>query len=233
MNTGGIASSRGFRVSLREFLLLFAAFAVGFTALKYANEWCLVGLSAVSMLALMAAAVTALLDRGPRQIFALGFATWMLMYGGVLLAQRRTEAIGDGSHTVNPEMYAERSASLPTTIPLQALYTRINQIWLVDPDTGTRFRLEELPQGTSVRDASLPDDLIARMGTAPLNSSATPPRRVIRSEVTPDARQFMQVGHLLWALLLGYIGGHFAKFVYVRRMREQKSDNHRPLTSPS
>jgi len=217
MNTGSSVSSRGFRVSLREFLLLFAAFAVGFTALKYANEWWLVGLSAVSMLSIMAATVTALLDRGPRQVFALGFASWMLMYGGVLLIQRRTEAIGDGSRTVNPEMRSDRPASLPTTVPLQALYAKTHQVWLVDPDTGTRFRLEELPQGTSVVDGGLRDDLIARMGTAPIKSSSTPPRRVTYSGVTPDAHQFMQVGHLLWALLLGYIGGHFARHVHGRR----------------
>ena len=34
-----VAMPRGFRVSLREFLLLFTAIFFGCAALKYANDW--------------------------------------------------------------------------------------------------------------------------------------------------------------------------------------------------
>lgn len=37
----------------------------------------------------------------------------------------------------------------------------------------------------------------------------------------PDRYQFMVLGHLLWALLWGYVGGRFAGWVYDRRMRRE------------
>jgi hypothetical protein len=39
----------------------------------------------------------------------------------------------------------------------------------------------------------------------------------------PDHEHFMALGHCLWALLLGYAGGHFARWVYLRRRREQNA----------
>ena len=34
---------------------------------------------------------------------------------------------------------------------------------------------------------------------------------------SPDRTNFMRVAHVLWALLFGYAGAHFAAFVYRRR----------------
>jgi hypothetical protein len=35
---------------------------------------------------------------------------------------------------------------------------------------------------------------------------------------------FASVGHFWWALFLGCLGGHFARFVYLRRVKEQKTE---------
>jgi hypothetical protein len=43
-----------------------------------------------------------------------------------------------------------------------------------------------------------------------------------RREVPPRGI-FMPIGHCWWGLLLGYLGGIFAAFVFSRRMREQAS----------
>jgi hypothetical protein len=32
---------------------------------------------------------------------------------------------------------------------------------------------------------------------------------------------FLPIGHFWFALLLGYLGGHFARFVYLRRLKDQ------------
>jgi len=40
------------------------------------------------------------------------------------------------------------------------------------------------------------------------------------SDTVGEERFFTATGHCWWALLLGYLGGHFATFVYLRRSRE-------------
>jgi hypothetical protein len=48
-------------------------------------------------------------------------------------------------------------------------------------------------------------------------------RSVIGYREFPPREFFMPVGHCWWALLLGYLGGLFAAFVYSRRMKELAS----------
>ena len=40
---------------------------------------------------------------------------------------------------------------------------------------------------------------------------------------TPDRGQFMATGHLLWTLLLGYLGSRVALWAYARRLRSQET----------
>ena len=42
------------------------------------------------------------------------------------------------------------------------------------------------------------------------------PPTAIMTEV-PDRTSFTAAGHILWTLLLGYVGGHFARLIYARR----------------
>lgn len=49
------------------------------------------------------------------------------------------------------------------------------------------------------------------------------PRTVISSRIeTPERTEFMRTGHAWCALLLGYIGGQFARWVYLRRITSLK-----------
>lgn len=43
-----------------------------------------------------------------------------------------------------------------------------------------------------------------------------PSRRAIQRRV-PDYRRFMNIGHVLWTLLLGYVGSRLAGWLYLRR----------------
>jgi hypothetical protein len=36
----------------------------------------------------------------------------------------------------------------------------------------------------------------------------------------PPRNNFMLIGHIWWAILFGYVGGHVARFLYVRRNGE-------------
>lgn len=47
-------------------------------------------------------------------------------------------------------------------------------------------------------------------------SAATPPNAYIDS--VPRLEHFMRIGHMWFAILFGYIGGLFARFVYIRRL---------------
>jgi hypothetical protein len=210
------------RTSLREFLLVVAACAVACAALKLANRWWLFGASAALMLALMTSTVTMVLDRGPRQAFACGFALCALIYCLILLAHGPIQAVPGNSSPANAELDANRVAHLPTTSLLQQIYAAISQPWFVDQFTGRRFRIQELPRNTPILMASLNDHLRARMGTVPLPPSIAPPRQVQWGGVTPDGNDFMLIGQSLWAILLGYLGGHFACFVYERRLRDNQ-----------
>lgn len=167
----------------------------------------------------MSTAVIAIVDRGERQAIAVAFLVCMSAYGVVLLAQRRTRSGQD----INYEMSTDENAKLPTTIPLQLMHGGLAQVWLID-EASVRFRLEELPTATTIRDSRLPRDLQERMGTQPLSTSTQAPKTVSWSGITPSPSHFMQIGHSLWALVFGYFGGHFGRCVYARRLREQGGD---------
>jgi hypothetical protein len=72
---------RVLRLSLRELLVLMALFAVLLPSLKYASDSWLALVAAITMAAFVLAMIVAIVDRGPRQAFAIGFALTMAAYG--------------------------------------------------------------------------------------------------------------------------------------------------------
>jgi hypothetical protein len=112
-----------FRVSLRELLLLVALTAAAAASLRYASDGWLALISALAMLALFAAAIVAIVDRGQRQAFAIGFAIVLAGYHLLL---------------INGEFMP--GARAPTTMSLTLLHESINQNRWINSDTG-----EELP----------------------------------------------------------------------------------------
>lgn len=181
---------RLFRISLRELLLLLALCAVAIVSLRYASgPWQLVVFT-ITMVAAFVAAIVAVVDRGARQAFAIGFALSMALYGLIFLygSARAT----DGRNLeLNPQ-----AGRLPTSRLLEPVYKALVEVRWIDLRTG-----QEVP------------------GHDPTSASAAGASFVTADE-RPERGAFMRIGHCWWALLLGYLGGWFARWVYLQRNRE-------------
>ncbi|HEX6962796.1 MAG TPA: hypothetical protein VF175_13075 [Lacipirellula sp.] len=187
------------RVSLREFLVVFSAFAVGFTALAFANSWWLAAVSGVTLLAVIAAAVISLVDRGKRQASAIGFAVSAVCYLPLFLQGREADPF---------------TGRLPTTQMLQPIFLAVREQSYVNSRTREIVKETEIPRGAPVE---------GKGGFPTYGRRAFSGGYFLRADSIPALEHFMPVGHCLWALLLGYVGAKFAGWVYVRRLREQES----------
>src|SRR5688572_13834528 len=113
-DTGATSWTALFRVSLRELLLLIAMVALAIASMKYASPPWRTCVYTITMAIFMWAAVIAVIDRGPRQAFAIGIVLLMVIYGVLLInAPRR----GDG----NLELDLDR-ARLPTSRAVKHLF---------------------------------------------------------------------------------------------------------------
>ena len=169
-----------FRLSVRHLLLLFALFAIACMVLRSANSnWC-TALSGFTLLVFMAAAVVALVDRGSRQAFAIGFVVCASIYATLF-------AMAPKNRELDPY-----EGKFPTTRLMQPLFVTITTARWLYADTGEEIQKYD-PSDPSFVGLS-----------------------VIHSE-SPSRENFMSVAHLLWTLLFGYVGGHFGRFVYLRR----------------
>jgi len=212
------ASPPGLRISLREFLILVTAVVVGCASLKFANDYWLIIVSLTTFFAFIAAAIVALIDRGSRQSIAMGFILAGVVYGGLLSSQASD---GDQNRAVvrNPE-FDPYDGKLPTTRIMRPLFEAVSVDWYLDRATGKRINEYQLPPGATI-------DRYADwggMGGGGGGMRAQAPKTGFGyAGQTPDREHFMPIAHCLWALLFGYAGGHFARWVYFRRLREQKA----------
>jgi hypothetical protein len=192
-----------FRISLRQLLILVAAVALAMVSLKYASPAWQVVLGLSVMLVLFAAVIVAIVDRGPRQAFALGMAVIILGYG-LLVANGRQQS---NQTTTNVELRAS-SGHLPTTALLRYLFSSISQVEFKD-STGKVISENEAQTTVSAWQAAMQ------------SGRGAPQMPPLFSEQHPAEEIFTPIGHFWWALLFGYLGGQFARFTYARRIREQ------------
>jgi hypothetical protein len=101
---------------------------------------------------------------------------------------------GLSSRDVNPE-FNPATGQLPTTRLLSPLYAAVAESRWIDYRTG---------QEVSNYDPHQP-------GAA---------AQYVSLDERPERGIFMQIGHCWWALVLGYLGGWFARGVYLRREGE-------------
>jgi hypothetical protein len=174
-----------FRLSLREMLVLIAMVALAIASMKYASPAWRTCVYAITMAIFMWAAVISVIDRGPRQAFAIGMVLLMVIYGVLLInAPRR----GEGNLELDPQR-----GRLPTSRAVKHLFPPMETIEWLDS-----------------RNAQV----------LPSFDPANPPPGIRAYSVTrrtPDQATLMAVAHCWWALLLGYVGGRFARVVYLRR----------------
>ena len=197
---GATASPSGLRISLREFLLLITAVVIACAALKLANEYWLITVSLATLLVFIAAAIVAIVDRGSRQVFAIGFIVAGVVYGGFLSG------------------FGPKDERLPTTRLLSPVYGLVAVTWYWDLAAKRSISESELPPGAKIH--------YGGGGGGGFGGAVLPPPPTTGfaySEQLPYHEHFMTIGHCLWALLLGYAGGHFARWVYHRRLRQQNA----------
>src|SRR5688572_21478366 len=127
-DTGATSWTALFRVSLRELLLLIAMVALAIASMKYASTAWRTCVYTITMAIFMWAAVIAVIDRGPRQAFAIGMVLLMLIYAVLVINGAVTRSGG------NREMHP-RSGRLPTTIIVKQLFPRTEKVEWVDHRT--------------------------------------------------------------------------------------------------
>jgi hypothetical protein len=159
----------------------------------YANAWWLATVSAVALVAIVAALIVAILGRGPGRAFAVGFcvATVTYLVVGFALEQHR---------------YGQ--SRLLSTSALDLVYDQVRRETYFDRQTGA-----EIPSETYKAE-------IQRLQTRGSGSRPNPAIVTAQRNVQPDGTTFFSIGLQLWALLLGYVGGCFGRFVNARSQRD-------------
>jgi hypothetical protein len=214
-----------FRMSLRELFMLVAATALAIVSLMYASPVWQAIFSLVAMLLALAAVIASLVDRGPRRAFAIGFAVAML---GYLLALINIQKFMSGRAVENTELDVYAEGRLPTSIALQNFYAGISRTKYFDPTTGERIPESERDNLTVIGENRF--GIRGTGGGGGFGSGGMfggvrvpPGKRAALHEIRPRRENFMPIGHFWWAVLLGYIGGRFGRFVYLRRSESLQS----------
>lgn len=170
-----------------------ALVALAIVSLRFASSVWQTIISSMTFVIFWAAAIAAIVDRGPRQLFAIGLVTSMGAYGALLFAFPRQGAANWRYHTeFNPD-----TGSLPTTQLLALIYRAVVDISWYDMTTGKTIA-----------------------GYDPARQSAAPSAANITLTEWPSRYTFMAIGHCWWAILLGIVGGWFAQWLHRRRSRE-------------
>jgi hypothetical protein len=190
------------RLSLRELLALVALVALAIVSLKYASSAWQIGLTSIVLIVFVGAAILAFVDRKSSQAFAIGMVLTMTIYASLIAWGRLSS-----SNSSNREYTT--SGRLPTTRILRMLHEGFARQYWVDPQTG-----DEIPGFAPNQDAPSVERRRA-------SSRQTPATIAARRAEAPSTDAFLRIGHCWWSLLLGYAGGRFARFVYLRRTREQ------------
>jgi hypothetical protein len=99
-----------------------------------------------------------------------------------------------GSQSGNLEFNPE-TGKLPTTRLLRPVFAAVAESRWIDFRTG-REVLNYDPQNPG------------------------PDMQFVSLDERPERAAFMRIGHCWWAIVLGYLGGWFARFVYLRRVGE-------------
>lgn len=94
----------------------------------------------------------------------------------------------NGNLEFNPD-----TGRLPTTRLLRPVFAAVAQSRWIDFRTGQEL-LDYDPQNPGPND------------------------QFVSQDERPERAAFMRIGHCWWALVLGYLGGWFARFVYLRRI---------------
>lgn len=197
------------RFSLRELLLIVGFVAVACVSLKYAGYvWQLV-LSSVVLLLFLTASIVALVDRGRSQAGAIGLALALAIYGVLIWASPNQQ---NTNTSIEMEPWSGRLPTTKALDPLQRLLTL--EFWVdssgkelvgYDPTTAGNMGMGGGMMGSGMMPGGM-----GGMGMAFGGAQ-------FRQE--PYVHDFMLVGHLLWSLVLAWVGMRIALWSYDRRSK--------------
>jgi hypothetical protein len=183
-------------ISLREMLIGVAVLGFVFVTLKYADTWLWTVLASGAMLLFLAALVTAIVDRGASQATAQGVVIGAFYYCVLFVA---IEYVG-GENFSELDPYEGR---LPVTKWMRPVFETI---------VTYEYNAIGYPQRFATQ-AEAEAFLLSQGGTPNAMSGFTS----IGTFEMPARFEFMLTAHLWWGILLAYLGGKFARFVYLRR----------------
>jgi hypothetical protein len=174
-------------------LMIVALIALAMGSLRYANESLQTLVLGFTVVVVFAAAIVAVVDRGIKQAFAIGFTLTVGGYGWLLMGR-----------AAEFDQYLGR---WPTTRLLKFLHDTMDRSEWFDTSTGNVIKNFN-PQHPSV-------PILGGGGSIDVGPTAS-------WREVPPREAFMPIGHCWSALLLGFIAGHFARYVFLRRMTEQR-----------
>lgn len=191
-----------FRLSLSGLLILVAAIARAIVSLRYASSMWQATIGILCLLASFAALIVVIFDHGPRRVFAAGFVICALGYAALVLNGHKAK---NGSLIIPVDLVAANwDYALPTTVLLRDLHRRVSHTIWVDEQTGKEVSAEE---GAKFQAAASAGNIVGMRSLAPTTR--------------PSGDDLVVIGHCWLILLFGYLGGSFARFVYLRRELEQ------------
>jgi ABC-type amino acid transport substrate-binding protein len=196
------------RISLRQLLSLVAAVAVAIVSLKYASEAWQALVAVLTVLAFFASLVIAFVGRGPRQTFAMGAALAMGVYALIVQLEPRQ---------------VESALKWTTNAVLRQFYSAVVRTAYLDPTTGQElvgYDPDAAQADGAQNDASKSAAEPEPPSWGRLFTSIAGNRNGVITKTIPDMTTFWYTGHNWFTLLFGFLGGHFARFVYRRRIDE-------------
>jgi hypothetical protein len=201
-----------FRFSLTQLLVFVAAFACALVSLRNASPVWQMTIGLITLLAVIYAVVVGIFDRGPRRAFAVAFLLVVTGYGALVWcgAKYMNGATASSSCTTYEFRNKEfdlRNGNLPTTQLLFYLYHAVTSVRWYYGNTGQPVPIAEVNKAKA--------QLSAGNNSWPLHLPFIEERDVSMAD-------FASVGHFWWALFLGCLGGQFARFVHLRRTKEQR-----------
>jgi hypothetical protein len=203
------------RFSIRILMAVVLVSAVGLAALRNANELWAGVLLTIVFLAIASAVMGALILRGGEQYAWAGFA----VFGGCYLAM-----------TLAPGLNAPFKAHFGTTALLNYVQSRVEVASPLQPAavSNRAARRANLLQRIAAADSDNGESLVDLKKRLANLDAATERQQVLQARADQwrsllpgavNAEQFLCVGHSLFTLLAGLVGGTVARWFYARRER--------------
>jgi hypothetical protein len=231
--------AKPWRLSLRGLMVLVGAAAVACAGLMNANQWWLTAFTAAALFVFMAAFVAAVIDRGPRQAFAVGFLLcvglhlaalrWMTDMPTRQLLEMAYQQVSRNQLRLTSSAAASSGqlkygSSGPLVAALQeALNERLhpNPPLDVDGDFGQMTRQAVVNWQQFLGRPTTGVATLAEWRALGATGRAALKRHNVQSLVAMGpGEEFMPMGEWTATLVVGLVGGYMAQAAWLRRTRQ-------------